>query len=145
MENTIKTKVPTWFWVVSGLALVWNLAGVMNYLSQAYMTDEIKGALPEDQAALLESTPSWVTAAFAIAVFAGALGCLALLLRKKWARPVLLLSLLGIIVQQIYIFFLSDSFEVYGSGAMFLPIVVIVVGIALVYFARMAQNKGWLS
>lgn len=48
---------------------------------------------------LFESQPAWVIAAFAIAVWGGALGCLALLLRKKWAMPILLVSLIGILAK----------------------------------------------
>jgi CHASE2 domain-containing sensor protein len=145
MTNGTKMKPPVWFWVVSVLALIWNLMGAFNYLMQAYMTDEMKAELPEDQLALMESTPSWVTAAFAIAVWGGVLGCIALLLRKKWAKPVLLISLIGILAQMSYSFFMSNSMEVYGTTATVMSIIVIIIGIALVYFARGAHNRGWIS
>ena len=41
----------------------------------------------------------WVTGLFAIGVFAGALGTLGLVLRRRWARPLLLLSLVAVILQ----------------------------------------------
>lgn len=145
MSTKTNSNPPKWFWVVIVLALLWNLLGAMNYLVRAFMTDEMKSAMPSDQLALLENTPSWVTAAFAIAVWGGTLGCLALLLRKKWARPVLLISLIGILIQMTYSFFMSNSIEVYGMTALIMSIIVIIIGIALVYFARAAQNQGWLS
>lgn len=145
MTNGTKIKPPVWFWVVSVLALIWNALGAWNYLMQAYMTDEMKAALPDDQLALIENTPSWVTAAFAIAVWGGILGCIALLLRKKWAKPVLLISLIGILAQMSYSFFMSDSMEVFGTTAMVTSIMVIIIGIALVYLARGAHNRGWIS
>ena len=78
------TKPPVWFWIVSIVALIWNGLGVMAYLARAYATDEMIAALPpEQQAEFLAEHPAWYTAAFAIAVFAGVLGCLALLLRKN--------------------------------------------------------------
>lgn len=94
---------------------------------------------------LFETQPAWATAAFAIAVWGGALGCIALLLRKKWARPVFLISLMGIVVQMIYALFISNSFEVYGPGAVAMPIMVILIGIFLVFFAGKAQKKNWIS
>lgn len=146
MENTSKIKPPAWFWVVSILALLWNLLGAMAYLSQAFLTDEMKTAIPEDQLELMESTPAWVTAAFAIAVWGGVLGCIALLLKKKWARPVLLISLIAILVQMSYSFFATNAAEVYGTlQGVVMPVMLILIGIALVYFARMAHSKGWLS
>jgi hypothetical protein len=60
------SKPPTWFWIASILGLLWNALGVFAYLGQAYMTDEMKAALPEEQLQLMESTPAWVTAAFAM-------------------------------------------------------------------------------
>lgn len=141
MENISKIKPPLWFWVVSVLALLWNLMGVSAYLADKYGLIELTPAQQE----LSDLAPTWTTAAYAIAVWAGALGCIALLLRKKWARPVLLISLLGVIANQLYMFFLSNTFEVYGSTEMVLQILVLIIGIALVYFAGIAQKRGWLS
>ncbi len=145
MTNKNTVKPPVWFWVVSGLALVWNIMGVLAYLGQAYMSIENLEKMSQAERLLFESQPAWVTGAFAIAVWGGALGCIALLLRKKWAKPVLLISLIGILGQMTYMFFLSNTFEVVGSEKMGMPIMIIVVGIALVFFAKSSQNKGWIS
>ena len=64
------------FWVISGLALVWNLIGVINYLGQVLITDEILKSLPKEQQLMYQDVPSWVTAAFAVAVFSGTVGFL---------------------------------------------------------------------
>lgn len=146
MTNNGKAKPPAWFWVVSVIALVWNLMGAMAYLSQAFLNDEARAELPADQLALLDNTPAWATAAFAIAVWAGVLGCIGLLIRKKWARPVLLLSLLGILVQMSYSFFMTNASEVYGTvQGIVMPLLLIGIGIGLVLFARSSQSKGWIS
>ena len=71
------------FWVISSIALVWNLMGVLNYLDQAFMTDKILETLPKEQQILYQDVPAWVTTAFAIAVFSETLGLLLLLLKKK--------------------------------------------------------------
>ena len=46
------------------------------------MNPNIVDAMPEAYRAIVENRPAWATAAFAIAVFGGAFGCLLLLLRK---------------------------------------------------------------
>ena len=107
MSEKSNTKPPIWFWIVSILALLWNLMGVMSYLEQAYMTDEMKAQYTADQLTLMEGIPVWVTAAFAIAVWGGLLGCIALLFGKKWAKPVLMLSLIAILIQMAYSFFIA--------------------------------------
>jgi hypothetical protein len=120
--------------------------GAMAYLAQAFITDEGKAKLPSDQLELLENTPAWATAAFAIAVWAGVLGSIGLLVRKKWARPVLLLSLFGILVQMAYAFFMTDAAEVYGAiQGVVMPLLLIGIGVGLVLFAKSSQNKGWIS
>lgn len=101
--------------------------------------------LTQDQRLLYESRPAWVTGAYAIAVWGGAIGCIALLLKKKWARTGLSISLIGILAQNIYQFFMSNTFEVLGSMAMLLPILVILIAISLVWFADWAEKKGYIS
>lgn len=136
---------PTWFWIVSIIALLWNLMGVAAFVMQMNMSPDTLAALPPDQQALYTSFPMWVTIAYAVAVFGGALGCLMLVLKKKLAVPLLVLSLLGVIGQMIYMFLLSDTFKVMGQAAMVMPIVVIVVSVLLVLFARLSARRGWLA
>lgn len=138
-------KPPVWFWIVSIVALLWNLMGVLAYLQQAFMTEEALAALSEPERLLLETRPAWATAAFALAVWGGLLGCVALLLRKKWAKPVLIISLIGILVQMIHSFFISKNLEVYGPGEISMPILIILIGVGLVFFARIATRKLWIG
>ncbi len=133
------------FWIISIIALIWNLMGVFAYLAQVNMSDEIIAALPEAERALYDNVPAWVTGAFAIAVFGGALGCILLLLRKKLATSVLIISLIGIIAQMIYNFGISKAAEVYGPGGMVMPAMVVLIGAFLVWYAKQATAKGWLS
>ena len=81
--NTATNKPATWFWIVSTIALVWNLMGVMAYITQVTMSPETLQAMPEPKRALYVSIPMWATGAFAFAVWGGAAGCVLLLLRKK--------------------------------------------------------------
>jgi hypothetical protein len=138
-------KPATWFWIVSVIALVWNLMGVMAYIAQVTMSAETLQAMPENERTLYESAPTWATAAFAIAVWGGALGSILLLIRKKWATAVLTVSFIGIVVQMIHSFFISNSFEVYGPGGLAMPIMVLVFGAGLIWFSRKAETNGWLS
>ncbi|WP_425658568.1 hypothetical protein [Tenacibaculum ascidiaceicola] len=142
---TDSNKPTTLFWIIGVAALVWNGLGVMQYLGMAYMTDEVKAALPEAERALYDNIPSWVTAAFAIAVFGGLIGSAFLLMRKKLARPMFLISLIAIIVQMSYNLFMSRVAEVYGPGSVIMPIMVIVIGVFLLMYSKKTIAKGWLS
>jgi len=140
-----KNKPTTSFWIIGIVALIWNLMGVFAYLQQAYMTAEDLAALPLDQQALYENVPAWVTAVFALAVFGGALGCILLLLRKKLATFVLIISFISILAQMSYNFFISKAMEVYCPGDMIMPAMVIIVCAFLVWYSKKMQTQGILS
>ena len=76
--------IPRWFNVVAILAVIWNLLGVMAFVNHMMMTPEMIAALPIAEQNLYATVPLWATAAFAVAVFAGALGSLALLMKKEF-------------------------------------------------------------
>ncbi len=145
MSDQLNGKPPTSFWVISATALIWNLIGVMTYYSQVTMTPAaLEGFSPEQQA-FFTSMPAWATAAYAIAVTAGVLGGLLLLLRKAWAVPAFAVSLAAIIVQDIHAFVLAGGIEVFGPGGAVIPAVVLVIGILLLWYSRSAKSKGWIS
>jgi hypothetical protein len=142
---TTNSKPPIWFTIVAVLALIWNAFGVMAYIMQVTMSAEALAALPEAEQALYIDLPAWYTGAFAIAVFGGALASLALLLRKGAAYPLFMISFAGILVQMVYNFFMSRAVEVYGPGGMIMPVMVLLIGGALIQLARAAKTKGWIS
>jgi hypothetical protein len=142
---TTSVKPATWFWVVSGIALVWNLMGVMAYIMQVTMSPEALQALPENERTLIESVPAWATGAFAIAVWGSTLGSVLLLMRKKLATPILIFSLAGILVQMYYNVFMSKSMEVYGPGGLAMPAMVLLFGVFLIWFSRKSAANGWIK
>ena len=145
MSEISNNKTPKWFMIVAGVLLVWNLLGVMAYIMQVTMSPDALAALPEAQRELYENTPAWATAAFAVAVNGGALGCLLLLLKRSLAGFFLQLSLAGVLVQMFHSFFMSKSFEVFGPGGMVMPVLVIVIAIYLVILAAQAKANRWTS
>ena len=133
------------FWVISSIALVWNLMGVFNYLDQAFMTDKILETLPKEQQILYQDVPAWVTAAFAIAVFFGTLGSLLLLLKKKIATTFFIISFLGIVGQMSYGLLIDQNSDSYGPMGIALPIIIIAFGGYLIWYSRKANEHRWLS
>ena len=131
-------KPPVWFWIVSALALVWNSMGVNQYLQQAYKTDSFKEMSTPEQLEMYSNLPSWYTAVFAIAVFGGALGCILLLLRKRLASTILLISFVAIIIQMSYVTFSLKMANV-------MTVMIIIAGALLVWLAKIATRKGWIS
>ena len=142
---TTTNKPSAVFWVIAVLALIWNGMGAMAYVGQQMMTPEALDLLPEAESALYDDIPVWATSAFAIAVWGGLLGALLMLFRKKWAKTLFVISLLGILVQMIYNFFMSGAMDVYGPSGMIMPVMVVIIGFFLVWYSNKAIAKGWLN
>jgi hypothetical protein len=145
MSDVINDKPNTNFWIIGGAGLVWNLIGLVFYVGQVTTAPEALAALTEAQQDFFVSTPTWATAAFAMAVNAGVLGSLFLLLRKTWAVPVLAISLVSIVVQDVDAFVLRDAYSILGVSSLIIPSMVFVIGIALLLYARVTKERGWLS
>lgn len=143
MSNS-STKPTAIFWIISVIALLWNIMGVIAYLGQAYITPEALALLPEAEQAWYTNVPAWVTAAFAIAVFAGTLGCIALLLRKKWASILFVVSLICVLAQSMYTFLIQTFIEITVEKAL-MPISIIIIALFLVWYANQSTKKGILS
>jgi len=142
---TSSVKPPVWFWVVSVMTLLWNLMGVSAYLFDAFISVEQLETMAPELRELYEGRPAWVTAAFALAVFGGFIGSIGLLLRKKWAKPLFMLSLVAVLIQNVYTFFMSNTLDVMGTQSVIMPIFVILISIYLVYFSKRGIEKNWLA
>ncbi len=131
------------FWIIGGVALIWNAMGVMNFFVQ--MNADMVATMPETHRAIIEVRPAWGTGAFAIAVFGGALGCLLLLLRKSAAYYLFIASLLGVIVAMtphldMIGSTINDPFEI-----VMMILMPLVVAAFLVWYSKQTQSKGWIS
>ena len=133
------------FWLISTLALIWNLIGVFNYLTQAFMTDEILASLPQDQQLMYQEVPAWVTAAFAVAVFSGTIGAVLMLLKKKIATTFFILSFIGIISQMSYGLLINENTDSYGPMGLLMPLMIISIGGYLIWYSKKAAEYTWLS
>lgn len=139
------STTPSWLKSVAWAALVWNLLGVIAFIMQLLMTPEMISKLPVDQQAAYSNTPLWATLAFAVAVFAGTLGCIFLLLKKAVARTCFTLSLIAILIQQFYNFIVINSIELLGASAVFMPLLVIIIAILLLQLSHRGKQQHWLN
>jgi hypothetical protein len=84
-------------------------------------------------------------AATACAVFGGAIGCIGLLARKKWAVILFGVSLGGVLVQDFGLFILAHGAALAGTVAVVLQALVLAVAIGLLWLSRLATMRGWLA
>lgn len=136
-----QSTVPNWFWVAAAGALLWEAFGCFMYVSQV-TTDP--ATLPIDQRAIWEATPGWIVGAYAVAVWVGLIGALLLLMRRKLAEPLLLVSLIAVAVQFGGVLLVPEIRSVTPSDAYTFPIVIGIVCYSIYMLARLARRRGWL-
>lgn len=139
------TPRPKWYMPTAVTALVWNLLGCVAYISDVTLSAEAVSAMSAAQQALYASRPTWAVAATAIAVWGGAAGCVGLVLRKRWATPVLVASLAGVVAQDIGLFVLTEAGSMAGPTPVVLQGLVLVVAVLLVALGRRATSQGWIE
>ena len=138
---TRSDAVPGWFRIAALAALLWNAFGFAMYLSSVGLFGDPTAGLSEAERSVADSIPALVTGAFAVGTLAGLVGSLGLVLRKAWAQPVLLLSLLALVVLEGWIV-LSGAVAVSGYA---LPVTVTLGAILLAWLATHARRHGWLT
>ena len=138
------SRVPIWLWAASGLGVLWNVygayqfAGTFTPAGRAAMT----AGMTEAQAALYLALPAWISVVFAIGVFGGLIGSVALALRRRLALHLLAASLVGYLL-----LFAGDTYYgVFAAIPSQLAILAVVVLIAagLYWTARIATRRGLL-
>lgn len=134
-------EAPRWFGAAAAAALLWEVLGCVMYLVQV-RTDP--AGLPLDQRAMWEATPAWMIAAYGIAVWVGLVGAMLLLLRRRLAEPLLLVSFVAVLVQFSGLLLVPALRDRTPADAWLLPIIIIAVGYSIWQLARRARVRGWL-
>ena len=140
------TKPSKKFWIISTIAVLWNLIGIFAFMGQAFVSSAMLAELPADQAELIRNTPQWLTGIFAIATVTGLLGSILLILRRKSATTLFFISAVGVLIQMGYSFFATDALQVYGIvEGLVMPLIVILSAVYLYFFSVKSSKKGHLD
>lgn len=141
MNDNAVTGVHWSFWVISAIALIWNVLGSANFFMQ--MNPDMLDAYRESERAIIQGRPTWATGGFAIAVIAGALGGLLLLLRKSAATYLFIVSLVGVIATMVHT--LGVDFEFSTGEILVMVVMPFVVAGLLIWYSKHAEGRGWIS
>ena len=141
------TKPGAAFWVIGGLLAVWNLTGLYQYYMFSILEPETLQAAgyTAGQIKHVFDTPAWAHSAYAIAVNAGVLGVIFLLLKKAWALPMFVISLVGAILQFVDAYLLRNGLELFERVWLIIPGLVILICIFEIWYTMRARERGWLS
>lgn len=145
-RGTTTSRTRWHLWLVGILGLLWCLMGVVSFVLTEMKVEAVMSRYPQQQRDYFESFPLWAVAFWAIGVFGGVTGCILLLLKKRLAAPVLLVSLVGAIVSNLGGLFLLGGMKVMQeTGGLGFTAVPIVVGALLACYAYAMSKKGVLT
>ena len=141
-EGSVKPAAPAWYWGVAIAALLFELAGAFLFANSLTLDP---ATLPLDQRAVFDATPQWMTIAWAVAIGAGLIGSIGLVLRRRFAEPALLVSLIAVAVQFSGIFLVRQLRELTPEDHLLVPVVILVLAYAFWQAAKLAHRRSWLS
>jgi len=140
MNDEFVTRIHWSFWLIAGLALIWNALGSVNFFMQ--MNPDMLDGYRESERAIIQGRPAWATGGFAIAVIVGAIGGLLLLLRKSAATYLFMASLLGVIVTMVHT--LGVDYDFSFAEIVVMVVMPFVVSALLVGYSKYAEGRGWI-
>lgn len=123
------------------IAVLFNSIGIFDFVMA--MTQGAKymaraGMTPE-QIAHYQGMPGWMTAVWAIGVWGAFLASILLLLRRKLAFPIFVLSLAAFLLSLVYTYILTDGGAIMGRQ---MAITSAVIAILLLFFSWYAHAMG---
>ena len=137
-------RTPWHLWLVGALGLLWNAVGVFDYLMTQTQNESYMRRFTPEQLESLYAFPTWLVGSWALAVWGGALGALVVLLKRRLAVPVLLVSLLAMVVTAIHNFVSADGLYATGGTAPGFVLLIFVVALGLWLYARAMGERGVL-
>jgi hypothetical protein len=148
---------PSWFKIVSIVALLWNLLGCAAVGADVYSAmnppteAEVAALSPEEKAQfdlmnkLSEARTPLFLGATILGVVGGAIGSIGLLLGKQWAIYPLIASLAGVVVQDLGFISVWNLISKAVPAALVLQGLVLLIAIGLVLLAWHGTKRRWLT
>jgi uncharacterized protein with PQ loop repeat len=144
MNEEQKIVVPTWFWVIATVSLMWNILGCLIFSSEVFAQEAMIESMTGEQKEWVRSTPRWVYVVFAISVSTGVAGSVCLLMRKRLSVPLFTISFAAVLIQMAYTMLIAGGLQVMGPTGAVMPTVVITLAVVWLWFSLLSKGKGWL-
>jgi hypothetical protein len=138
-------KTPWHLWVVGGFSLLWNLGGAFDFFMTQTKNAAYLKAMTPAQLDFCYGLPFWAVVVWGIATWGAPLGSLLLLLRRRVAVGVFLVSLVAMVILAIHNYCFAHAMQVMGGpGALVFTGVIFVVALLLWIYARAMCRRGVL-
>ncbi|HET9811513.1 MAG TPA: hypothetical protein VFP53_07435 [Sphingomicrobium sp.] len=134
--------VARWYIFAAFGSVLFMAIGVAGFVMDM-MTDP--ASLPLDRRGLYAARPIWMVVAYGIAVWAGLAGAVLLVMKRKLAVPLLLVSLVAAVVTFLPYAVVPAIRDNITTNDVAAAIVVIAITWTIFWFARHSAQRGWLS
>lgn len=140
-ERFTPRPIAGWYTAAAIASLLFMGLGCVAYLSHVLADPN---NLPLDQRAAYEAEPAWVTGAYAVAVWVGLAGAVLLVMRRKLAEWVLLVSLVAVLVWLAGLLVVGPLRDAMSANDLLVALVVTALTWTIFWFARHSRQRGWL-
>lgn len=142
----VSAKAPWHLWAVGIVAVLFNAIGVFDF-TMAHVQGpkylESAGMTPP-QVAHYMVMPVWTTVIWAIGVFAAFIASILLLMRRRAAYPVFVVSLAAFAVHLFYEYVLTNGGALMGQAMAITSAVIAALLVFFAWYARMMTARGVL-
>jgi len=139
--NNAPAKAPWHLWLVGVFATLFNTVGVFDFVMNRVQGDKYlasTGMTPE-QIAHYAQMPGWMMVVWAVGVFGAFAASILLLMRRRLAAPVFVVSLLAFFISLLYTYVLTNGGALMGRQ---MAITSAVIAALLLLFSAYAWRMG---
>jgi hypothetical protein len=136
-----RQPVAGWYTLAALASLLFMALGCAAFLA-GILTDP--ATLPLDLRVAREAQPTWLAVANGIAVGAGLVGSMLLVLRRRLAEPLMLASLVAVGIWLAGLLLVPQVRDTQGTSDIAVAIVVTLITWTIFWFARHSRQRGWL-
>lgn len=133
--------LPRWYVIPAVAALLFMLLGCLMFW---FDVTADPASLPLDQRAAIEARPFWLMMINGIAVVAGTIGALLLVMKRRAAEPFLLLAVIAVIVWLAGLLLIAPLREALSTNDLAVAVAVTIVTGTIYSFARHSRQRSWL-
>jgi len=145
MNQTTKSAVPFWYWVIAAVGLLWNLLGCLFFAMEMFAQEAMMESMTDAQKEWARSIPGWIYFVYGVAVSTGVAGCIGLFMRQGWSIPMFAVCLVAVIVQMGYTMIIAGGLEAMGPSGAVMPLLVIAIAAGLLWFSWFAKRRNWFG
>jgi hypothetical protein len=141
-EPVTPRPAPGWYMPAAILSFLLMAAAALIYVTHHVMVDP--ATLPLDVRAAYEAEPIWMNVVAGIMVGAGLVGTLLLVLKRRAAVPLMLLSIVALLVFLAGMFLVPALRDRLSTHDFAVAIIAALVTWTIYAFARRSRRNGWL-